>query len=65
MLEKPMGPHAGELAHTELPASHLSVRERLSKWLSFSALMAFFIVTIALWGYAAWWAVAKLVGLFV
>lgn len=60
-----MGPHAAERVHTELPASQFSVRERLSKWLSFSALMAFFIVTIGLWGYAAWWAVAKLIGLFV
>lgn len=65
MMEKPMGPHAGELMHTERPASYLSLRERLSKWLSFSALIVFFIVTIALWGYAAWWAVAKLVHLFV
>ena len=60
-----MGPHAGELAHAKLSASHLSVRERLSKWLSFLALMAFFVVTIALWGYAAWWAGAMLISLFV
>ncbi|MFK5597943.1 hypothetical protein ACFZ8E_13135 [Methylobacterium sp. HMF5984] len=40
------------------------LRERLATWAALALLMAFFFVTIALWGYAAWWAMMKLIGLF-
>ncbi|TXM66507.1 hypothetical protein FV226_23335 [Methylobacterium sp. WL12] len=40
------------------------LRERLATWAAFALMLAFFIVTIALWGYAAWWVLMRLVGLF-
>ena len=40
------------------------LRARLTTWAAFALLLSFLVVTIALWGYAAWWAVMKLVGLF-
>jgi hypothetical protein len=39
------------------------IRERLAAFTTFALLLVFFIVTIALWSYAAWWAVSKLIGL--
>ncbi len=38
-------------------------RERFATWGTFAALVVFFVVTIAFWGWAAWQAVAYLVGL--
>jgi uncharacterized membrane protein (DUF485 family) len=38
-------------------------RERFATWASFALILVFFIITIALWSYAAWWCVAKLIGL--
>lgn len=53
----------GELAQAGQATARTTVRERISTWLTFALLMAFFIVTIALWGYAVWWGVAKLFSL--
>ena len=53
----------GELAQVGQATTRASIRERISTWLGFAVLMVFFIVTIAIWGYAAWWSVAKLIGL--
>ncbi|MCJ2108180.1 hypothetical protein MKK70_22985 [Methylobacterium sp. E-041] len=39
------------------------LRERLTRWGTFALLLIFFIFTIALWGYAAWWGVVKLIQL--
>ncbi|MCJ2104710.1 hypothetical protein MKK70_04825 [Methylobacterium sp. E-041] len=40
------------------------LRARLTVWATFGLLLIFFTITIALWGYAAWWMFMKLVGLF-
>ena len=40
------------------------LRTRLTVWVAFTLLLMFLIITIALWGYAAWWIVMKLIGLF-
>ena len=40
------------------------LRERCATWAALALILVFFIVTIALWGYAAWWGVMKLIGLF-
>ena len=37
---------------------------RLTTWAAFTLLLAFLIVTVALWGYAAWWGLMKLISLF-
>jgi hypothetical protein len=39
------------------------IRERLTTWASFALLLIFFIFTIAVWGYAAWRGIVKLIGL--
>ncbi len=56
---------SSEFAQVGQATTRTSIRERISTWLGFAVLMVFFIVTIAIWGYAAWWSVAKLIGLFV
>lgn len=56
---------SGELAHAGQATTRASIRERISTWLTFAVLIVFFIITIAFWGYAAWWGVVKLIGLFV
>ena len=38
--------------------------ERVATWAALALIMVFFFVTIALWGYAAWWALMKLISLF-
>ena len=40
------------------------LRERVATWTALALIMVFFFVTLALWGYAGWWAVMKLVSLF-
>ena len=37
---------------------------RLRTWAAFALILIFLIITIALWGYAAWWGLMKLIGLF-
>lgn len=55
----------GELAQAGQATVGASIRERLSTWLTFAVLLVFFIISTAFWGYAAWWGVMKLIGLFV
>lgn len=40
------------------------LRGRLATWAALGLMMVFLFVTIAAWGYAAWWAFTKLVSLF-
>ena len=60
-----MEPGNGELPQADQATERATIRERISTWLTFAALMVFFIVTIAFWGYAAWLGVVKLIGLLV
>ncbi len=60
-----MEPGNGELPQADQATPIQSIRNRISSWLTFAALMVFFIVTVAIWGYAAWWSMAKLIGLIV
>ena len=40
------------------------LQTRLRTWAAFALILIFLIITIALWGYAAWWGLMKLIGLF-
>ena len=40
------------------------LRIRLTTWAAFALIFIFLIITIALWGYAAWWVLIKLISLF-
>ena len=55
---------AEDYHQAEVEMSYDTPAGRLRVWAVFSLIMAFLIITVALWGYAAWWAVMKLVGLF-
>ncbi|TXN20349.1 hypothetical protein FV232_27460 [Methylobacterium sp. WL30] len=39
------------------------LRERVATWATLALIMVFLFVTIALWGYATWWVLMKLIGL--
>ena len=58
-----MNPETEEITVLYRSARLNRFRERLTTWFTFGLLIAFFVVTIALWGYAAWWCVAKLISL--
>ena len=49
-----------------LPADPITplerLRARLTVWVAFGLILIFLTVTIAIWGYAAWWALMKLIG---
>lgn len=60
-----METNPSELAQPGQATVCASIRERISTWLTFAVLLLFFIITIAFWGYAAWWGGVKLIGLFV
>ena len=44
-----MEPGNGELPQADQATERATIRERISTWLTFAALMVFFIVTIAFW----------------
>jgi hypothetical protein len=39
------------------------IRRHLAFWLTLTVLTVFTAVTLITWGWAAWWAVSKLIGL--